>query len=142
VTANAAVGAPRAAALLTLLALASLAMRSSPAPAACATPQLGTTREGVPSAPGGADSAERRHAEPGGAARLLFGLRLDPHRDEARALEALPGIGPARARAIVREARLRPFCRAEDLERVAGIGPVIRSRLAAFLETPPGACPE
>ncbi len=75
-----------------------------------------------------------------GAARLLFGLRLDPHREAPRVLESLPGIGPARALAIVREARVRPFCSVEDLERVAGIGPVIRSRLAAFLETPPEAC--
>lgn len=76
------------------------------------------------------------------AARLLFGRGLDPNRAAPGALEALPGIGPARALAIVREARVRPFCRAEDLERVAGIGPAIQARLAAFVEVSPGACAE
>jgi competence protein ComEA len=73
-------------------------------------------------------------APPLGAAVLLFGGRLDPNRATPRALEALPGIGPARAQAIVREARVRAFCAPRDLERVPGIGPVRRARLAGSLE--------
>lgn len=139
---SAADGAPRAAALLTALALTSLATRPPAEPTGCERPRFGTTRDGVATAtciagPGAPSTDDSR-----GAARLLFGLRLDPHREEPRALEALPGIGPARALAIVREARMRPFCRPEDLERVAGIGPAIRSQLTAFVETQPGACSE
>jgi hypothetical protein len=62
-----------------------------------------------------------------GAARLLWGLPLDLNREEARAIEALPGIGPGRARAIVAK---RPLCTLADLDRVSGIGPVTLRRLA------------
>ncbi|MEN8162084.1 MAG: helix-hairpin-helix domain-containing protein [Myxococcota bacterium] len=86
---------------------------------------------------------ERRPARPlarppaAGAARLLFGLRLDPNREPAAALEALPGIGPARARAIVAG---RPYCRVAELTRVPGIGPVTLSRIADRLEVRTGDC--
>jgi competence protein ComEA len=74
-----------------------------------------------------------------GAARLLWGLPLDLNRDDARALEALPGIGPARAAALV---GARPYCRVEELERVPGIGPVTLGRLAGrvAVSAPPAAC--
>jgi len=62
-----------------------------------------------------------------GPARLLFGLALDPNRADAAALEALPGIGPARAAAIVAARCERPFAGAWDLERVPGIGPRTRA---------------
>jgi predicted DNA-binding helix-hairpin-helix protein len=71
-----------------------------------------------------------------GAARLLWGLPLDLNREEARELEALPGIGPGRARAIVAR---RPHCALADLDRVPGIGPVTLRRLAGKVrvEAPP-----
>ena len=62
-----------------------------------------------------------------GAARLLWGLPLDLNHEDERTLQALPGIGPSRARAI---AAGRPFCRPSDLARVPGIGPVTLRRLA------------
>ena len=62
-----------------------------------------------------------------GAARLLWGLPLDLNREDASAIEALPGIGPGRARAIVAE---RPLCTFDDLDRVSGIGPVTLRRIA------------
>lgn len=62
-----------------------------------------------------------------GAARLLWGLPLDLNREDARDLEALPGIGPGRARAIVGG---RPYCALSDLDRVRGIGPVTLRALA------------
>jgi hypothetical protein len=83
--------------------------------------------------------AQRPAAQPpgAGAGRLLFGLPLDPNRETAPALEALPGIGPARARAIVAG---RPYCSVAELTRVPGIGPVTLSRMADQLEVSPTDC--
>ncbi len=75
-----------------------------------------------------------------GPPRLLFGLSIDPNRADLKTLEALPGIGPARALAIVREREQRRFLSLGDLERVRGIGPRTVERLAglvAVVDTPP-----
>lgn len=72
-----------------------------------------------------------------GAARLLFGLPLDANRAGAAALEALPGIGPARAAAWTRERALRPFCSLSELERVPGVGSRTRARLAELVSVTP-----
>ena len=40
-------------------------------------------------------------------------------------LEALPGIGAAKAAAIIEERQVRPFADVDDLERVRGIGPAL-----------------
>jgi len=69
-----------------------------------------------------------------GPARLLFGLRLDPNQADRASLEALPGIGPARAAAIETERCRRPFASLAELERVPGIGPRSRERLEPWLE--------
>jgi competence ComEA-like helix-hairpin-helix protein len=52
-------------------------------------------------------------------------------------LDALPGIGPALARAIVEErARGGAFRSADDLERVPGIGPALVRRLTTRIRIP------
>ena len=81
---------------------------------------------------------ERPVAEPPerGAARLLWGLPLDLNHEDVRELEALPGIGPGRARAIVAG---RPHCALADLDRVPGIGPATLGRLAGKVQV--GASP-
>jgi len=68
-----------------------------------------------------------------GAAQLLWGAPLDLNREEAAAFEALSGIGPARAAAIVAG---RPFCQVADLDRVAGIGPRTLGRIREQLAVP------
>lgn len=73
-----------------------------------------------------------------GPARLLYGLPLDPNRADQRTLEVLPGIGPARAEAILHERARAPFARVDDLLRVPGIGPVTLSRIAPLLRVSPG----
>ncbi|MGI9590651.1 MAG: ComEA family DNA-binding protein [Myxococcota bacterium] len=106
-----------------------------PAPA----PELGCAR------PGALDRDElhsRRVSCAGGAplrgpARLLFGLRLDPNLADAKSLESLPGIGPARAAAIVAERDRRRFESLEALTRVSGIGPRTLERLRPWLEVAP-----
>ena len=73
-------------------------------------------------------------APPTGVARLVNGERIDVNTAPAIWLEALPGIGPKRAEAIVEARRDAPFRSLRDLERVPGIGPVTRGRMAAFVE--------
>jgi hypothetical protein len=72
-----------------------------------------------------------------GPARLLFGLTLDLNRADPLALEVLPGIGPARAAAIVAERERRPFARVSDITRVRGIGPVTLARLKDWVSVEP-----
>jgi len=61
--------------------------------------------------------------------------RLDPNTASAAALDCLPGIGPAKARAIVahRQTATARFGRPEDLARVHGIGPVLVARMTPYL---------
>jgi competence protein ComEA len=109
----------------------------APAPAACAAPEPGGRRGAllaVHCGPGAGASLE-------GAERLLFGLALDLNRADARALEALPGVGPARADAIVRERARAPFCGIADLDRVAGFGPATLARVAPLASAAAPACP-
>jgi competence protein ComEA len=79
-------------------------------------------------------------AEPGvpgvplrGPARRLFGMAIDPNTADGLTLETLPGIGPSRAEAIVRERCRRSFWSVADLQRVPGIGPRTLARLAPLL---------
>jgi competence protein ComEA len=72
-----------------------------------------------------------------GAGRLLFGAGLDPNRATAEELTLLPGIGPARAAAIVAERTRRPFQRPEEIERVHGIGPRTVDKLRPWLQIEP-----
>jgi competence protein ComEA len=68
-----------------------------------------------------------------GPTRRLFDLPVDPNRADPVTLETLPGIGPARARAIVAERSSRPFASLADLRRVYGLGPVRVAALAPYL---------
>ncbi len=65
--------------------------------------------------------------------RLLFGAGLDPNAASAEDLTVLPGIGPARAAAIVAQRERASFCRPEDLERVHGLGPRTVARLRGWI---------
>ena len=62
------------------------------------------------------------------------GERLDPNSAPAHQLERLPGIGPAKAFAIVEERRKNgPYTEPADLGRVSGIGAALLVRLAPYL---------
>jgi competence protein ComEA len=116
--------------------LAGLPERAAPPPS-CDAPSADTARGALRAVrcAGGGQPLQ-------GAERLLFGLALDLNRADARALEALPGVGPGRAAAIVRERMHAPFCRVADLDRVAGFGPVTLARVAGAAAVPDApACP-
>src|SRR5262249_46302162 len=133
----------RAAALLAGLALAPAAPRAGPPGGAGRGPPGGGARRRRGGGALGAVRCVGASGEPlRGAAGLLFGLPIDLNRADRDALEVLPGIGPARAAAIVRERARRPFCAVDELERVPGIGSTTRARLAAWVEASPAArCP-
>ena len=68
-----------------------------------------------------------------GVARWLRGERVDLRTIPIAQLEALPGIGPKRARAIVDVRDREGFASLSDLERVPGIGALTRLRLERWL---------
>jgi competence protein ComEA len=59
--------------------------------------------------------------------------RIDLNRASAAELETLPGVGPARAQAILTERQNRPFAVPGDLRRVPGIGEATFQRLAPLV---------
>lgn len=105
--------------------------RATPGPATCPAPAELRAEGGhsvvLACQPGVASRPLR------GPARLLVGLPIDPNRADAATLEALPGIGPARALAIVAARERSPFRRIEDLARVPGIGPHTLADLAGWI---------
>jgi hypothetical protein len=107
-----------------LLALAVPWPGRSPEP--CRHPRLRASGEVVCDASAGPRLA--------GPARRLFGLPIDPNCADLVTLETLPGIGPARARAIADERRVRPFASLDELQRVRGLGPVRVGALAPWVE--------
>jgi competence protein ComEA len=79
-------------------------------------------------------AAEARASTP-----LAPGERVDPNFADAAELRRLPGIGPAKAEAILAERRRGgPYASLEDLRRVPGLGPTTIERLAPHLALTPG----
>ncbi len=73
-----------------------------------------------------------------GRLRLLLGLPIPLATAGASDLQALPGIGPVRAAAIVADRERRgAFARVEELERVPGIGPATLGRLRGLIAAGP-----
>jgi competence protein ComEA len=110
----------RVAPLVALVVAAASASAPAPEPLACRDPRALPVADGAPAAVG-CGVLGRPPLE--GAGRWLFDLPLDLNRADARALEALPRIGPTRAAAIVHARARRPFCAVGELVRVPGIGP-------------------
>ena len=66
--------------------------------------------------------------------RLLVGLPVDPNTAAPTLLQQLPGVGPSKAEAIVKERIANgPFEAVDDLQRVRGIGPATLDELRPFL---------
>ncbi|MCP4239515.1 MAG: hypothetical protein GY772_03035 [bacterium] len=94
----------------------------------------------APAPAGPTPSVSATAAPASGPARLLFGAALDPNRAGAATLEVLPGIGPARAAAILAARCEHAFASVSDLERVPGIGSHTLERIAPMLRVS-GASP-
>jgi competence protein ComEA len=74
---------------------------------------------------------------------LWLGRRLDLGRASAEALAVVPGIGPRLGARIVADREARgPFGSVADVERVKGIGPKLRARLARYARIGPSAAGE
>lgn len=121
-------GAAQAALLLSALLFLAALPAERPAPADCAQPAERSAHAGATQAVSCAGGAPLR-----GPARLLYGLPIDPNRADAATLEVLPGIGAARAAAIVAERERARYASVAELSRVPGIGPVTLARIAPFL---------
>ncbi len=67
-----------------------------------------------------------------GAVGLLYGVPIDLNRAGVRDLTALPGIGPARATAIVAARERSPFCSPEEIVRAHGVGPRTAAELRGW----------
>lgn len=105
----------------------------------CAEPGFASTAaggDGIPRVVCSA-TADRRLDRGANAEDLLFGGRLDLNRASARALEALPSIGPNRARAIVAARRRDRFEGVSDLARIRGIGPRTVEAVEPWVEVKP-----
>ncbi len=105
-------------------ALGSLWPEAHPeAPPACA----------VPAAKG--EGCEAPAGTLSGAARLVYGLKLDLNRASAAELAELDGIGPSLAQAIIEHRERRGgFSSLAQLEEVPGIGPARLATLSAAVE--------
>ncbi len=104
--------------------------RPGPAPVSCPNPREIRGNE-IRSVEVTCDPAERARLPLRGAAKLLFASKLDLNCEAAETLEALPGIGPVRAAAIV---AARPFSTLTELKRVHGIGPRTVAGLTGWAE--------
>lgn len=67
------------------------------------------------------------------ATPLADGETIDPNIAPDEELQRLPGIGPGKARAIIRARQTASFQSAEDLVRVPGVGPATVERLRPYL---------
>ncbi len=78
----------------------------------------------------------RSSAEP---TEIVLNQKINPNIASLESMIRLPGIGPARAGAVLEYRKSRPtdapaFTNYEDLQKVHGIGPVISKRLKPWLE--------
>jgi competence ComEA-like helix-hairpin-helix protein len=78
--------------------------------------------------------------------RVAQGLdRIDPNTACYASLRRVPGVGPVKAQAIIdwrQQHKDQPFQKAENLDDVPGIGPVLVRKMAPFLNLPSSTPPD
>ena len=83
-----------------------------------------------------------RGAVAAGAALVNAGDRVNLNSASADELARLPGIGAAKAKAIVEYRTEEPFRKTEDLRKVKGIGDKLYDKLKDQITVEPGASPK
>ncbi len=86
----------------------------------------------LPMAPAYAASTKPVPSRPGVASASSEGV-VNINEASADELSRLPGVGPARARAIVELRRTRPFHHPEEITRVKGIGRKMFGRMRPYV---------
>jgi competence protein ComEA len=114
----------------------------APATVGAALRLAGVDPSGIPAGVLGAEVGEGvRITVEGGSVRLselrdplVVGLPVDVNRASAEALEALPGVGPSTAAAIVAEREAGgPYADVDALVRARGVGPATVEALRPFI---------
>jgi competence protein ComEA len=82
--------------------------------------------------PTGAMEAEIRRMD--GVTRLALGLKLDPNRASAEALDHVPWMREDTAGAIVARRREKAWSSLEELQEISGVGPKTVDRWRDYLE--------
>jgi competence protein ComEA len=77
-----------------------------------------------------------------GAAAAEAGQRVDLNTASASELSSLPGIGPAKAQAIIEYREQERFSRPDDLRKVKGIGDKLYEQLKDQITVGEGAVPK
>jgi competence protein ComEA len=98
----------------------SVTVGAAPAPAAAPAAKPATAPAAVPAAtaPAAAGPAKAAKAEKAAPAKLAPGEKVNINSAPKEKLDALPGIGPVKAQAIIDG---RPFTKPEDIMKVKGI---------------------
>ena len=123
---------------LVLTPLAVVAAPEIPAmPTAPATPTM-PAKPAVPATPT-MPAMPSKPALPSAPAMPAAASAIDINSADAAQLESLPGIGPAKSKAIIDyRTQNGPFQNAADLEKVPGIGPKTMEQLAPLIMVKPG----
>ena len=124
-----------------VLSIAPLALWAAPemptlpaTPAAPSMPSMPAKAPSVPSTPAMPVKAPSMPATPAVPSKAM----VDINSADATQLESLPGIGPAKAKAIVDyRTQNGPFQSTADLEKVPGIGPKTMQDLAPLISAKP-----
>lgn len=100
----------------------------------CGSPVAGTSSPGQGSGYGTGGSGYGSSRTGSGSASAGVSFPININTATARELEALPGIGPAKAAAIIEFRSQRgPFDRKEDIKKVSGIGEATYSKIEPLI---------
>lgn len=117
-----------------------VAMSAPEVPAMPSTPAAPTVpaKPAMPSTPS-MPTMPAKPAMPSAPAMPAAASAIDINSADATQLESLPGIGPAKSKAIIDyRTQNGPFQNAADLEKVPGIGPKTMEQLAPLIMVKPG----
>jgi len=120
------------------LVLSPISAMAAPEMPAMPTAPTVPSKPAMPSTPT-MPSMPAKPSMPTTPAMLAATSAIDINSADATQLESLPGIGPAKSKAIIDyRTQNGPFQNAADLEKVPGIGPKTMEQLAPLIMVKPG----